>query len=227
MRYDLHVHTSKSGCSNLLAETILKTAKKRKLDGIAVVDHNTIEGALKVKKLNKDRNFEVIVGAEIKTDAGEVIGLYLKEEIKSRKLNEVIDEIRKQNGIVIIPHPFSRGIFRKGLSANLESIKNKVDAIEAVNGRCLFSSENRKALKFAEKFNLAKTAGSDAHFAPEIGKCYTEFEGELRKSLNDKTAKPFGRIGFSLFWRGLSFLEKYFVKRLRCQKCSFDLDWLE
>lgn len=226
MRYDLHIHTYKSSCSNLLPEKILKTARKKKLDGIGVVDHNTLAGALKVKKLNKDMDFEVIAGSEIKTDHGEVIGFYLNQEIKPGEFNEVVDEIKKQGGLVVIPHPFTHGIFRKGAKEHLLSAKGKIDAVEAFNGRCMFKSENQKALNFAEKHNLAKTAGSDAHFASEIGKCFTIFEGDLRKALNEKSTKVYGKTGFSLYWRGLSLIEK-FKNRLKCGKCGFDLEFLE
>ena len=73
LKYDLHVHTNYSKCSNMKLEVLLKTAKKRGLNGIAVTAHNTIEGALKAKKLNKDRNFEVIVGEEVSTAQGDVL----------------------------------------------------------------------------------------------------------------------------------------------------------
>ena len=227
MKYDLHIHTYKSPCSNLKPITILKTAKKKGLDGIAIVDHNTIQGGLEVKKLNKDKNFEVIVGSEISTKHGEIIGLYLKKEIKSRNILEVIKEIKKQGGLIIIPHPFTLGIFRKGAKSHLSKIKNKIDAIEAINCRCFFKSENKKAFSFAKKNNLAKTAGSDAHFAPEIGKCCTIFDGNLKTSLKNKKTKVYGKTGFSLYWRGLSFLEKYFIKKLKCKKCKFNLNKLK
>ena len=85
MKYDLHMHTHYSKCSNLKPEILLKIAKKRGLNGIAITDHNVVEGALKVKKLNKDKDFEVIVGEEISTDAGEVLAYYLNKEIKKGK----------------------------------------------------------------------------------------------------------------------------------------------
>ena len=222
MKYDLHVHTYKSSCSNLTPKKILKTAKKKGLNGIGIVDHNTMQGALEVKKANKNKKFEVVVGAEIKTEKGEVIGFYLNKEIKSRKFNEVIKEIKKQKGLVIIPHPFTYGIFRRGAS----KIPKNIDAIEAINGRCFFNSENRKALRFAAKNRIAKTAGSDAHFVSEIGKCYTIFEGSLRKALKQNKTKVYGKLGFSLFWRCLSVLEKI-KDKFRCKNCKFDTNLLE
>lgn len=223
-KYDLHIHSNKSSCSNLTPGKILKTAKKRKLNGIAVVDHNTIAGALKVKKANKDRNFEVIVGAEIKTKHGEIIGLYLKKEIKSRNIFKVIEEIKKQKGLVIVPHPFTYGILRKGAKSHLLKIKDKIDAIESRNCRCMFKSENIKASKFAKKYKLAVTAGSDAHFASEIGGCYTVFNGDLRTALKKKTTKAYGKLGFALFWRSLSLIEKI-KRKFKCKNCRKDLDF--
>ena len=73
MRYDLHMHTYRSKCSNLRPDVILKLAKKKGLDGIAITDHHEIRGALEVKKLNKDKDFEVIVGEEISTNYGDVL----------------------------------------------------------------------------------------------------------------------------------------------------------
>ena len=83
----------------------LETAKKRGLDGIAVTDHDNIKGALEVKKLNKDKNFEVIIGEEVSTPQGEVIALYIKKKIKPGPIDKVIKEIKKQGGVSIIAHP--------------------------------------------------------------------------------------------------------------------------
>ena len=85
MKYDLHNHTYYSKCSNLKPEILIKAAKKKGMDGIAVTDHNTMKGALEARKLNKDKDFEVILGEEIGTNFGDVIGLYLKKEIKSKE----------------------------------------------------------------------------------------------------------------------------------------------
>ena len=82
MKYDLHTHTNYSKCSNLKPEILLKIAKKRGLNGLAVTDHHKIKGALKVSKLNRDKNFEVIIGEEVTTDFGEVLAYYINKEIK-------------------------------------------------------------------------------------------------------------------------------------------------
>lgn len=168
VKIDFHIHTYRSYDSLMKPEKILKTAKKRGLDAIVVCDHDTIQGALEVKATNKDQNFTVIVGAEIKTNAGDITGIFLLKEIKSREVGEVIREIREQNGKVILNHPF------KG--HDLEKIDiSKIDFIEAYNAR-LTEEENRKAVELAMKYNKQVVAGSDAHLYGEIGNAYTVFE---------------------------------------------------
>ena len=80
MKYDLHIHSKYSACSNSSLKDIIKKAKKTSLDGIAITDHNIIKGALEAKKLNKNKDFEVIVSSEIKTDNGEILAYYINEE---------------------------------------------------------------------------------------------------------------------------------------------------
>jgi predicted metal-dependent phosphoesterase TrpH len=190
MRYDMHVHTKASSCSNMEYAALLKRAKLIGLDGIAITDHNTIKGALEVRKLNKDSDFEVIIGEEIKTtDGGEVLGYYLKEEIRPALFVDVVNEIKKQGGIVSISHP--KDIFRAHFRDILLK-KAKLDAIEVWNGRYLIPSFKNAAQNVAENFGIAKLAGSDAHFLFELGKCYTEFEGDLRSAIKKRTTIPHG-----------------------------------
>lgn len=158
---DLHIHSKYSFDSLLSPNTILKVAKKKGLTGIAVTDHNTIKGGLEVQKINKDGNFTVIVGSEIQTEIGDIIGLCINEEIKSRIAVDVIEEIKEQGGFVILPHPF------RGHKLNRDVIELS-DAIEVFNGRSTHE-ENARALELAKKYNKPFTAGSDAHFAAEIG----------------------------------------------------------
>ena len=103
MKYDLHVHSKYSIDGCIEPETIVKTAHKRGLSGVAVTDHNTIQGGLESKKYETD-DLKVIVGSEIETNRGEVIGLFLCDEITSNIFAYVVQEIKDQNGLVIIPH---------------------------------------------------------------------------------------------------------------------------
>ena len=181
---DLHVHSKYSGDSLLTPEKIIKTAIKRGLDGVAITDHNTIRGGLEAKKYNKD--LIIIVGAEIASDRGEIIGLFLNEEIKTKEFWSVVDEIKDQDGIIVVPHPFDT--MRKKVIKMDKSMYRAFDCIEAFNSRCVFSKCNEKALGFAKEYDKTITAGSDAHFGFEIGHAYTIFNGEIRKSLmNGKT----------------------------------------
>ncbi len=214
MRYDLHTHTMYSGCSNLSPKRLLKAAYKKGLDGIAVTDHNSIRGALEAKKLNTKPGFEVVIGEEIKTDKGEVIGLYLKKAIKSRKFHEVRKEIKKQGGLIIIPHPYDIGVIRFRIKLKIEDIRKNIDALETLNARCFFKFLNLKSQIKAAELNIAQTGGSDAHFASEVGKAYTEFKGRLRSAIKNKTTKARGRIGFALPARLLSGVIRFIIKPL-------------
>lgn len=194
-RYDIHNHTYYSSCSNLRPETLLKTAKKKGLNGIGVVDHGTIKGALAVKRLNTDRKFEVIIGCEVSTNYGDLLCLYLNKDIKSREFFSVVDEVRKQGGIVVLPHPFRKSLNKHHKFAlPIEKVKDKIDAIECFNARMLPLGDNEKAQRAAKELGIAGTGGSDAHFKFEICTGWTEFEGDFRKALKRKETRYRGRI---------------------------------
>ncbi|NYB26929.1 MAG: PHP domain-containing protein [Methanobacteriaceae archaeon] len=167
MNYDLHVHSKYSIDGYTEPKVIVKTAHKRGLSGVAVTDHNTIQGGLKAKEYETD-DLKVIVGSEIETDRGEVIGLFLSEEVKSNTFPEVVQEIKDQNGLVIIPHPFDN-IRGNGIKPTSEDIPF-VDCVEVYNSRCLLERYNHRASEFAQSSKLNISAGSDAHFAREIGR---------------------------------------------------------
>lgn len=176
MRLDLHSHSKYSPDAFIDPTKLDKILAKKEIDGIAVTDHDTIKGGMEAKKLVKNRI--VIPGVEYRTDKGDIIGLFIHEEIKSRQYEEVIDEFRAQDAIVVLPHPFDA--FRKPAYA----IADKVDAIEAFNSRCAFSSLNEKAAELAISLGKGKTGGSDAHLSFEIGNGWTELTGDdIRKEL--------------------------------------------
>jgi predicted metal-dependent phosphoesterase TrpH len=213
-KYDLHIHTNHSSCSRIKPKKLLRIAKKRGLNGIAITNHNTIKGGAEVKKANKDKNFEVIIGAEIKTDKGEILGLYLKKEIKSRKAEEVIDEIHKQGGLAIAAHPFTWGLLRTPAKLDKKELK-KLDGFETFNSRNTFRWENEFAVQFAQKHKLAQTAGSDAHFYYEIGKAFTLFNGSLRDAIKKRKTVIMGRISPLPIGRTLSMFRRYAVKFIK------------
>ncbi|UCG55024.1 MAG: PHP domain-containing protein [Dehalococcoidia bacterium] len=166
MKYDLHIHSKYSSDGVLEPEDIIKAAKERGMDGIAVTDHDTIIGGLETKKY-ETKDFKVIIGSEIMTEQGEVTGLFLSQEITSRDVQGVFSEIKAQGGIVVIPHPFD-GLRRSTFHPTEEDVKF-IDAIEGFNSRCVFQKYNNKAVTFALRYNLPIIGGSDAHFVNEIG----------------------------------------------------------
>jgi predicted metal-dependent phosphoesterase TrpH len=135
------------------------------LHGIAITDHDTMAGVFEAQKIAPS-SFEIIPGEEITTDRGEVIGLFLTEEISPDPFDEVLFKIRTQNGLVIVPHAFDP--FRKAIMPSDQEAK-RFDAIEILNGRAMFSSINKKAQAYAQRNNCAMVCGSDAHYLFEVG----------------------------------------------------------
>ena len=164
---DLHVHTVYSPCSLLGFEDILKECKKNKIGGVAITDHNRIDGA---RRFRRETSFPTIVGEEIATKSGEITGLFLKEPVsKDMSLEETITVIKKQGGLVYLPHPLHWT--RKGLSrAVIECIAHEIDIVEAFNSRTWLPGVAEKMKVFASDNNLPYVAASDAHSRWEIGK---------------------------------------------------------
>ena len=191
MKYDLHIHSKYSSDGVLEPEKIVKIAMRKGLDGIAVTDHNTIKGGLNAKKYETE-DFKIIIGSEIMTERGEIIGLFLSEEVKSKDAQCVISEIKEQGAIVVIPHPFD-GLRHSAFHPTKEDVKF-IDGIEGFNSRCVFQKYNMKAVEFATKYDLPITGGSDAHFQNEIGNggIVTEAE-DIRETIIKNDVKLFGK----------------------------------
>ena len=181
MKYDLHIHSKYSYDSFLEPKKIIKVAKKRGLRGIAVTDHNTIKGGIKTKHINKDKDFEVVIGSEIKTEFGDVIGLFLSSEVVSRQFEEVIEEIHNQNGFIILAHPYRQ-------YNSPEKLIENFDYIEGFNARSK-KSLNDSSSNLAKRYNKAVLGGSDAHSAFEIGRGYTKTDIEIENALRKKETK--------------------------------------
>jgi predicted metal-dependent phosphoesterase TrpH len=197
MKFDLHIHSKYSYDSFLSPENIIKIAKKRGLDGVAVTDHNTIKGGIETSKRNSINDFNVIVGSEIKTEYGDIIGLLLNEEVKSRIFIQVVEEIKNQGGLVILAHPF-----RKRIDFPIELLKY-IELIEAFNARSS-RNLNARALEFAGKFNKPMTAGSDAHLGFEIGQAHAHLSGDFRESLYKGDKEIYGKESNYYLVHGLS-----------------------
>jgi predicted metal-dependent phosphoesterase TrpH len=191
IKLDLHIHSKHSGDSLSKPEEIIRWAKRSGLNGIAVVDHGTIKGGEVTSRLNKEEDFIVITGAEIKTDKGEILGYFLYDEIKSREFFEVIDEMREQEALISVPHPFDT--FRLNRVKKPEEIASQIDAVEVYNSRCLLDSSNKKALNLSKEHNLGVTAGSDAHHLDEIGSAGILIRGERIREEMAENKNYFGK----------------------------------
>ncbi len=174
---------------------ILKTAERVGLGGVAITDHDTVKGGLEASPIDSD--LEVITGAEIRTDRGEVIGYFLNEEITQRDYFEVTDAIKDQGGIVCVPHPFD--VFRIYRVKLRDEMLAPVDCIEVLNSRCVVDALNEKARRFAEGRGLGMTAGSDAHTMSEIGA-----SGVVVDSLEDVGSKNIEIFGGSTSFRDIA-----------------------
>lgn len=207
MRYDLHVHTKYSQSDGVLApKEVIKIAKKIGLDGVAITDHNTIKGGLEAKRF-ETKDFKIIVGSEVMSERGEIIGLFLSEEIMSRKARDIFNEIKQQNGLVLIPHPFDR--MRSSALRPKKSDIKYIDAVEVFNSRCVFNKYNKEALEFANRKGLGVCAGSDAHYRGEIGRAGIITESDdVRSALLQKDNDVFGKRS-SLMFHVYTKLTKY------------------
>lgn len=170
-RVELHSHTLWSKDCVVPFERILALCDQRGIDKIAITDHNTADGALLLRALAPER---IIVGEEIMTTQGELLGYFLQESIPPMlSPEETIRRLRAQGAAISVSHPFDR--LRKGAwdESDLLRIIDQVDAIETFNARCLYPEDNARALAFAQQHKLRGTIGSDAHSRPEYGRALT------------------------------------------------------
>jgi len=203
---DTHVHTNYSGVASLwklkFPESVttpqeqVDQAIHNGMDVLCITDHNETAGAFVAQRYAKDKDIDVIIGEEINTNEGEIIGMYLTEKIKrDLSIEETIDEIRSQGGLTIAPHPFSFHV--DGLGEKIFSID--LDGFEVMNGGHPDLYSNVMASKVMERYPgvWAPMSASDGHSRYTVGTCYTEFEGssaeDLRKAILNKTTVPVGR----------------------------------
>jgi predicted metal-dependent phosphoesterase TrpH len=173
MRFDLHIHSNHSSDCALKVDDILKQAVKRGLDGIAICDHNTVDGSLLGKRRAKELNLPLLVlpAMEVSTTGGHLIILGIKENIQPELSPQETIMIAHQKGaLVVAAHPFkARSISNVG---GLD-----VDAIETFNSRCIFG-ENKKAKEMMLALGKPEVGGSDSHMLATIGLGYTEIEAD-------------------------------------------------
>ncbi len=203
---DTHLHTQYSGFSKLgvmkFPESVLSPAmqvdkgRKNGMDVIAITDHDETAAAFIAQEYAKKfDDIEVIVGEEVTTHDGEVIGLFLTERIpEDLPIEETVDIIREQGGLVIAPHPFSYHVF--GLKEQILTLD--IDGFETINGGHPDKYSNKFAKMVMDRYpkRWAEISGSDAHSVYTSGYNWTEFEGttaeDLRKSILNRTTKAAG-----------------------------------
>ncbi|MDO8490700.1 MAG: PHP domain-containing protein [Dehalococcoidia bacterium] len=172
LKADLHLHTTSSRDSAVTPELLIARCKETGINCVAVTDHNAIEGALALKKTAP---FTIIVGEEIRTTHGEIIGYFLSERIpRGLSPEETISRIKGQGGLVCVPHPTDR--FRPSAldPKSLQAVLPQVDIIEVFNARTPLSRDQKKARLLAQNNGLLASAGSDSHTPGEIGNAYVE-----------------------------------------------------
>jgi predicted metal-dependent phosphoesterase TrpH len=169
IRADFHMHTCFSHDAFQTPRELVDRARELALDRVAVTDHHSLDGALRARDLDPER---VIVGEEVTARCGtDVIGLYLTKRIAPRlPLEQVVEEIRAQNGVVYLPHPFA---YLRGVRRRFERAVSLVDIVEVWNSRAFYPPWNRLATEEARARGLAQAGGSDAHFSSELGRALT------------------------------------------------------
>jgi hypothetical protein len=173
VKADLHVHTTFSSDSVITPKELVFYAKKRGLTAVAVTDHNRVDGALKIAK---ETDFLIIPGTEVSSLDGHVVGLNVRERIpKGLSVDETVDRIHEAGGVAVACHPFT---LLKGSVG--KHVSGKFDAVETINASSFpFTRATRKANVLAERLELPKVAGTDAHYGPVIGQAYTLIDAEL------------------------------------------------
>ncbi len=174
VKVDMHVHTSCSSDSLIQVDDLLATCDRKGIDCVAVIDHDTAEGALKLHEQAPER---IIVGEEIHTTEGEIAGLFLKETIQPGLTPlETIKRIKGQGGLVFLTHPFDH--MRSAVLEDhaREEIWEQIDIVETFNSRSAFRWSDWKAAKFAKKKGILAGVGSDAHARYELGMAYVIIE---------------------------------------------------
>ena len=180
LRADFHSHSNYSRDSVIGPEAFVERCRRRGIDCIAVTDHDEIEGAFVIEKLAAEwapGELKVIVGEEVKTAEGEIIGLFLKELVPPGLApEETIRCIHEQRGLAVVPHPYD--VFRRSVikPAALERVKEQVDAIEGFNCRNILARHDERAEALAREVDKPLTLGTDAHCPWELGGAWLEID---------------------------------------------------
>lgn len=167
---ELHCHTYHSSDSLMLPQQILQACDRRGIDLVAITDHNSIAGARETAALDPER---VIIGEEILTTEGEILGYFVQEEIpKGLPPMEVVERLKAQGAVISIAHPFDPTRGYRWSMETLETLFPHIDALEVLNARCWNGQPNDQAADIVRNAGLHGTAGSDAHAPAEVGRAY-------------------------------------------------------
>jgi len=169
----MHTHSEASPDSRTPIAEQARAVRAAGIDVICATDHNTIDGGLRLRDLAD--GFRVVIGEEISSRDGEIIGLFLERAVpRGLTGEETIARIHDQGGLVVVPHPFSINRRYHMRRPSLDRLRAKIDALEIFNAREAIFLNNRAAARYAKEHNMAGTAGSDAHRASEIGRAFVE-----------------------------------------------------
>jgi predicted metal-dependent phosphoesterase TrpH len=208
MIVDFHVHTVHSPDSVITFPLLCEACRARGVDAVAIMDHDVIDGAFEFARLAdemKERGEwapRILIGEEVRTTGGEICGLFLKEWVPNRLSPvETMEIIRSQGGLVYVPHPFDLLKLKRLKASELQKLKDRIDIIEAFNGKPRLPVANVLARRFLTKNDFPRGAGSDSHDPTHLGAAHVEmeeFDGpqdlmeKLRKgTVNGKLYSPF------------------------------------
>ena len=215
---DLHMHTDHSHDCSVPVADLIDYAEGQGLGAIAVTDHNVFSGAQEAVELARGRQLTVIPGEEVKTEKGEVIGLFLEEKIeRGLPMGDTIAAIREQGGVVYLPHPFDR-LHTIPDAPTLHRHLPEIDVFEVYNARLLFEGFNDEALRFARKYNLTMGAGSDAHVLQGVGTGLVRmraFENAAEFLISLRSAEIVRRPKSLLYLQGLKWVAQARERRTK------------
>jgi hypothetical protein len=197
MKFDLHVHSDYSKDSKSSHDDIFEVVLKRGLDGLAICDHDTVEGGLACEKraLELGLDITVIPGIEVTSSKGHILVLGIRKNIEPLlSPEETIERARKHGGTVIIPHPFKQSSHGIGSFEGLD-----IDAVEVFNSRCILNKSNLKAKTEAKRLGIPGVGGSDSHVPEMVGQAYTDINSSentmeaVLRAIRDGEVAPAGK----------------------------------
>lgn len=219
VKLDMHTHCEYSPDSRTPVVVQARRIKEVGLDVVCATDHDTIDGALRLREIAD--GFRVVVGEEISSRDGEIIGLFLERHVPGGlSAEETIARIKDQGGIVSVPHPFSRNRLRHIRPSALDRVSSQVDCIEVFNAREAFASDNLRAAEFARERDIPGAVGSDAHRPSEIGAAWLEvddFSGREDFVAALRTGTVRGSLSGQLIhvWTRWDVFRKWLARRMR------------